>query len=348
MPLHKAMRRLKTVDLFSGCGGLSLGFMQAGFDVVAAFDNWPLAAQVYRQNFSHPVHLLDLANVPAAVRRLKKESPDVIIGGPPCQDFSIAGKRVEARRASLTVAFAKICCSVRVPLAVMENVYNIEKSRTLAQAKRIFKKAGYGLTTQVIDASLAGVPQMRRRLFLIAELGGTDDHFLQELNGRLAVTPMTVAEYFGKRLSTQFYYAHPRSYNRRAVFSVHEPSATIRRVNRPIPQTYVLHPADKAPISRAVRVLTTAERAEIQTFPRDFVFLGSPSQQEHLIANAVPVKLANFVATAIADVLGDLARPSRVQAKGVALRQINRRKRLRRSGRRRGGKTGLGASPKSG
>ena len=315
------MSQVRTVDLFSGCGGLSLGFAQAGFDIVAAYDNWPLASQVYSQNFSHPVHLFDLTNVPAAVRQLKEESPNVIIGGPPCQDFSIAGNRVEARRASLTVAFARICCGVRVPLAVMENVYNIEKSRTLAQAKRIFKKAGYGLTTQVIDASLAGVPQMRRRLFLIAQLGGSDDHFREELNRRLAATPMTVADYFGKRLNVQYYYAHPRSYQRRAVFSIHEPSATIRRVNRPIPKTYVRHPADKAPISRAVRVLTTAERAEIQTFPRDFVFLGSSSQQEHLIANAVPVKLAHFVAKTIADVLIASAQPSPGQVRGAALRR---------------------------
>jgi DNA (cytosine-5)-methyltransferase 1 len=203
----------------------------------------------------------------------------------------------------------------------MENVYNIEKSRALAEATRIFRRAGYGLTTQVIDASLAGVPQMRRRHFLIAQLGGADDYFTHELDRRLAATPMTVADYFGKRLGVDYYYAHPRSYKRRAVFSIHEPSATIRRVNRPIPKTYVRHPADKAPISRKVRVLTTAERAEIQTFPREFIFLGSPSQQEHLIANAVPVKLAQFVAKAIVDVLSESVPLSHDRMKGAPLRQ---------------------------
>jgi DNA (cytosine-5)-methyltransferase 1 len=329
MPLRKLPGRLRTVDLFSGCGGLSLGFSRAGFEVVAAYDNWPLAVKVYRQNFPHPVHVIDLGNVPAAIKQIRRESPDLIIGGPPCQDFSIAGKRVESRRASLTVAFAKICCGARVPIAVMENVYNIEKSRALAQAKRIFKKAGYGLTAQVIDASLAGVPQMRRRLFLIAHLGGTDDHFKQELVRRLADKPMTVADHFGKRLGVQYYYAHPRNYKRRAVFSVHEPSATIRRVNRPIPKTYVRHPADKARISKAVRVLTTAERAEIQTFPRDFIFLGSPSQQEHLVANAVPVQLAFFVAKTIADVLGAASQRGRVESGDPVL---TRKKRVSRHG----------------
>jgi len=331
MPLHKATSQPRTVDLFSGCGGLSLGFAQAGFDVVAAYDSWPLAARVYQQNFSHPVHLFDLSNVPAAVRQIRKDSPDVIIGGPPCQDFSIAGKRVEERLASLTVAFAKICCGVKASLAVMENVYNIEKSRALAEATRIFRKAGYGLTMQVIDASLAGVPQMRRRHFVIAQRGGSDNYFLHELNRRLAATPMTVADYFGKRLDIEYYYAHPRSYKRRAVFSVHEPSATIRRVNRPIPKTYVRHPADKAPISRKVRVLTTAERAEIQTFPREFVFLGSPSQQEHLIANAVPVKLAHFVAKVVADVLNSSVKPSNGEGRVAAKRRSKKHQKCRKA-----------------
>jgi DNA (cytosine-5)-methyltransferase 1 len=170
---------------------------------------------------------------------------------------------------------------------------------------------------------------MRRRLFLIAHLGGTDDHFKQELVRRLADKPMTVADHFGKRLGVQYYYAHPRNYKRRAVFSVHEPSATIRRVNRPIPKTYVRHPADKARISKAVRVLTTAERAEIQTFPRDFIFLGSPSQQEHLVANAVPVQLAFFVAKTIADVLGAASQRGRVESGDPVL---TRKKRVSRHG----------------
>ncbi len=64
---------------------------------------------------------------------------------------------------------------------------------------------------------------------------------------------MTVYEYLGDSLETEYYYMHPRSYNRRAVFSIHEPSATIRGVNRPIPETYKRHHADKADISEGVR-----------------------------------------------------------------------------------------------
>ena len=187
----------------------------------------------------------------------------------------------------------------------MENVYNIEKSKSLAAALAILRGAGYGLTSRVIDASYVGVPQMRRRYFLVGGVGWPDDSFGGRLDAGLADKRLTVADHFAGRLGIEHYYAHPRNYERRAVFSIHEPSATIRRVNRPIPANYVRHPADKAPVGQKTRSLTTGERAEIQTFPSQFVFLGSPSQQEHLIANAVPVKLAEYVARCVLDGLGD-------------------------------------------
>ena len=302
---RKLRDSLTVVDLFSGCGGLSLGFANAGFKVVAAYDNWELARRVYQANFGHDHHLFDLSKARLAAEHIRAYQPDCIIGGPPCQDFSIAGKRVESGRASLTVAFAKTVELVRPRIMVMENVYNIEKSKSLAAALAILRGAGYGLTSRVIDASYAGVPQMRRRYFVVGVMGASDDSLGGRLDEGLAERPMTVADHFAGRLGIEHYYAHPRNYKRRAVFSIHEPSATIRRVNRPIPANYVRHPADKAPISRQVRALTTSERAEIQTFPRQFVFLGSPSQQEHLIANAVPVKLAEYVARRLLEGLED-------------------------------------------
>jgi DNA (cytosine-5)-methyltransferase 1 len=301
----KSRQSLTVVDLFSGCGGLSLGFANAGFKVVAAYDNWELARRVYQANFRHDHHLFDLSQARRAAEHIRTYEPDCIIGGPPCQDFSIAGKRVESGRASLTVAFAKTVELVRPRIMVMENVYNIEKSTSLVAALAILRGAGYGLTSRVIDASYVGVPQMRRRYFLVGVMGASDDSMGRRLDDGLAERPMTVADQFAGRLDIEHYYAHPRNYERRAVFSIHEPSATIRRVNRPVPANYVRHPADKAPISRNVRALTTRERAEIQTFPREFVFLGSPSQQEHLIANAVPVKLAEYVARCLRDGLGE-------------------------------------------
>jgi DNA (cytosine-5)-methyltransferase 1 len=291
---------MKTVDLFSGCGGMSLGFQNAGFDIVAAYDNWDLANAVYSANFDHEVHSLDLSQPQACAKHIKRQyTPKAIIGGPPCQDFSIAGKRKEQHRANLTVSFAQIVCAVRPRLVVMENVYSIEDSASLKRAVALFKKHDYGITTRVIDASLTGVPQRRRRFFLIGLAGGPDDFFGSALDSGLAKRPMTVREYFGKRLNISYYYAHPRNYKRRGIFSVDEPSSTIRRVNRPIPANYKKHPADKVGVFKGLRPLTTTERSRIQTFPGSFRFQGTPSQIEHLIGNAVPVSLAEYVASQI-------------------------------------------------
>jgi DNA (cytosine-5)-methyltransferase 1 len=93
---------------------------------------------------------------------------------------------------------------------------------------------------------------------------------------------------------------HPRSYNRRAVFSIYEPSATIRGVNRPIPENYKMHRADKADVGDGcVRALTTKERSYIQTFPEWFEFSGNKTKDEQMIGNAVPIKLAEYVAKCI-------------------------------------------------
>ena len=93
---------MKIIDLFAGCCGLSLGFQNAGFEIVAAFDNWQPAIDIYKLNFLHPILKLDLsANNDFNI--FKAYEPDMIIGGPPCQDFSSAGKRNESERADLTI-----------------------------------------------------------------------------------------------------------------------------------------------------------------------------------------------------------------------------------------------------
>ena len=287
---------MAVVDLFCGCGGLSLGFQNAGFDIVAAFDNWEDAIAVYQANFNHPVHQLDLSNVELAIEAIAPLGVDMIIGGPPCQDFSSAGNRNEDNgRGSLTVSFAQIVSGVHPEWFVMENVSRILQTRKLQTARQIFHEAGYGLTQVVLDASLCGVPQKRKRFVLIGHLGEEDGFMNNILVNHLADHPMTVAEALGPDLDIEFYYRHPRSYARRGIFSVHEPSATIRGVNRPIPAGYVLHPNDPVHNLEGIRSLTTEERARIQTFPEGFVFLGSRTNQEQMIGNAVPVQLGTYI-----------------------------------------------------
>ncbi|EGY6524079.1 DNA cytosine methyltransferase, partial [Escherichia coli] len=290
---------MRIIDLFSGCGGLSLGFLKGGFDVVGAYDFWDPAIECYRDNFSHPIKKLDLSNVDDVVRELKDIDFDMIIGGPPCQDFSHAGLRIEGARANLTRSFSEIIKRIKPKWFVMENVDRALRSGAYLEARGIFKESGYGLTEIVLDASKCGVPQKRKRLFVIGKLDVRDGFILNEVMCGISKDSMTVRNYLGDSLGIEYYYRHPRNYNRRAIFSIDEPAPTVRGVNRPIPDGYLGHAGDPVSISENVRPLTTFERARLQTFPEDFKFKGAKTNLEQMIGNAVPVELAKYVAVTI-------------------------------------------------
>lgn len=290
---------MKTIDLFAGCGGLSCGFQNAGFEIVGAFELWDIAAECYQRNFTHKVYKTDLSNTEDAIKIIKTLSPDIIIGGPPCQDFSHAGKRIEASRASLTNSYAEIIKAIRPQYFVMENVDRAQKSIAFSQAKDIFKAVGYGLTQIVLDASHCGVPQKRKRFFCIGALNANDNFVLKYLQENITENAMTLRDYFGNTLDFEYYYRHPRNYNRRAIFSVDEPAPTMRGMNRPVPKGYPGHPNDACVLSENIRALTTLERALIQTFPPNYKWCGNKTEMEQMIGNAVPVKLAEFVGNAL-------------------------------------------------
>ena len=146
---------MRVIDLFAGCGGMSLGFENAGFDIIAAFDNWDAAIKIYESNFSHPIYKKDLSK-DDIIQQLSDMRPDVIMGGPPCQDYSIAGKRELGNRANLTIRFGEIVIAVKPMWVVFENVYNIERFSTVTTLKQMLVDAGYGITTRVLDASRCG------------------------------------------------------------------------------------------------------------------------------------------------------------------------------------------------
>lgn len=295
---------MRTIDLFCGCGGMSLGFLNAGFEIVAAYDFWDTAINIYKKNFSHPIYKRDLSQEDIT-KELLAFDPDIIIGGPPCQDFSIAGKRnFEGERANLTRIFSQIVINIRPKWFVMENVYNITKSPIFHEVITRFKENGYGLTHRVWDASYMGVPQMRKRYIVIGKLGEKDDFLMADLLSGLSKKPMTIRDYFKDyTLDTEYVYLHPRSYSRRAVFSLDEPCNTIRSINRPMPANYEFLSGDKCTDRSKIRPFTTKERSYIQTFPKNFIFEGTTSGIEQAIGNAVPVKMAEYVARAIINYL---------------------------------------------
>jgi DNA (cytosine-5)-methyltransferase 1 len=297
---------MRVIDLFAGCGGLSLGFQNAGYEIVGAFENWKPAIDTYRANFDHPILEKDLSKI-TDYSEFSALKPDMIIGGPPCQDFSSAGKRNEDNgRGDLTINYAEIVSNVRPEWFVMENVERILKTQKLKQAKEIFSKAGYGLSEIVLDASYCGVPQMRKRYILIGKLGETNHFMDYYLTKNQSTTQMSIYDYLGNSLGIEHYYRHPRSYARRGVFSIYEPSPTIRGVNRPIPKGYVKHDGDPIDDLSKVRPLTTKERTYLQTFPESFKWSGSKTELEQIIGNAVPVNLAKFLGDNIKEYINDV------------------------------------------
>ena len=118
---------------------------------------------------------------------------------------------------------------------------------------------------------------------------------------------MTLRDYFGDSLGFEYYYRHPRNYNRRGVFSIDEPAPTMRGVNRPVPKGYPGHHNDACPVTDDLHALTTMDRAKIQTFPDEYKWVGSKTDIEQMIGNAVPVGLAEAIGKAVLSVANKTA-----------------------------------------
>ena len=268
---------------------------------MAAIDNWEKALFVYKENFNHDLIKHDLKDENGAVKIIKNYNPEILIGGPPCQDFSSAGKRDGSQgKADLTYHFANIVCQYKPKWFVMENVERIKKSHILLDISKQFQEHSYGLTAVILNASYCGVPQSRNRFFLIGELKGKNNTLKSIMIDQLSNKPMTMRDYFGDSLGIEYYYRHPRNYSGRGIFSIDESSPTVRGVNRPVPKGYQKHNADpkNADLTK-VRPLTTIERSYIQTFPKTFKFKGTKTNLEQMIGNAVPVNLGKFVGDSI-------------------------------------------------
>lgn len=289
---------MRVVDLFSGCGGMSKGFESAGFELALGVERWAPARKVYEENFEHPVVDLDLASTVDAVNLISPYRPDVLVGGPPCQDFSAAGMRVEGDRANLTFSFAEIICEIKPRWFVIENVQGLRTSQVWKKSRHLLKDAGYGITESTLNASLYGVPQSRKRFFVIGCLGQEDGFLSNTLEEKKASKPLSVREYLGDEFGVEFYYRHPRNWGRKAIYSIDEPSATIRSTNRPVAPGYKPHPDDAGCHTLAKR-LTPKQRSRLQTFPKSFQFSGTDTNQDMMIANAVPVNLARHIANSI-------------------------------------------------
>ncbi|PTJ01365.1 DNA cytosine methyltransferase [Staphylococcus simulans] len=169
------------IDLFSGAGGLSRGFMDAGFSVKLGIDFDDAALKTFSENHGNTdIMKLDLFNhdnINKIVEYVRKNnlSIDVLIGGPPCQGFSLAGKREEFdKRNVLYSAMVKTAQKIKPKVVILENVPGMLTLYNGAGAKRVredFERIGYNVATpKILYAPEYGVPQIRRRVFFVMTL----------------------------------------------------------------------------------------------------------------------------------------------------------------------------------
>jgi DNA (cytosine-5)-methyltransferase 1 len=167
------------LDLFCGCEGMTQGFVDAGYDVIAGIDIWDKAIESYKRNFNHLAICKDLTKYPPSKFRrdhnIKKNGIDIIIGGFPCQGFSIAGRRKkDDSRNSLFKEFTKYIRYFKPMVIVMENVIGLLSMKTINNEKVIDiiiseLEKDYNCIICKLYACQFEVPQLRRRVIIIGK-----------------------------------------------------------------------------------------------------------------------------------------------------------------------------------
>ncbi|KQQ72401.1 hypothetical protein ASF70_12770 [Rhizobium sp. Leaf321] len=247
-------------------------------------------------------HDIDLSDIAAASHAINAAWPDLIAGGPPCQDFSSSGKKIEGANAALTPTFAMTICVSRPEWFVFENVGGAARSEAYKTARRYWVRAGYGLTEMVLRASDYGVPQRRKRFICIGRLGERDGFLESALLAARSKTEMTLRDAFGDELGDAIY-VHPRvtsEGDKRRLWSVDRPAPTVRSTySRPMPADYQPNAKDAVALE-LTGDLTMSQVARIQGFPADHSFEGlTKTDASIVIANAVPPPLARVIGEAI-------------------------------------------------
>lgn len=307
----------KAVSLFSGCGGSDAGLLTAGFDVVMANDILPYAKDVYLAN--HP----DTDYVLGDVQKIEHfPKAELLVGCYPCQGFSQGGVRDPSRKINtLYLEFARALRQIKPKAFIVENVSGMIRSdfrHLLDDQFKVFTDAGYQVKAQILNAADYGVPQNRRRIFIVGLRSdlGMEFEFPAPTHGEGRENPIATIKDAISNMPTwpegEFYdldfHWYYMSRNRRCDW--HEASKTIVANPRHMP----LHPMSPPliKIENNVWHFVTEQRARrfsyreagcLQGFKHDLVFpdtpAGSLANRYKVIGNAVPPPLFEAVAKAL-------------------------------------------------
>lgn len=338
------------VDAFAGAGGFSLGLRQAGWNVVAAFDNDPVAVATYERNLGSDIRLLDADqdDAQALVNALGLDGAgiDLLVGGPPCQGFSLQrrGDRTDARNA-LVLRFVDLIVEMQPASFVMENVPAVTSTRGQHLVRALAEttsEIGYRTHIATLDAADYGVAQRRRRTFFVGIYGDGDFEWpTPTAHG----SPRTVAEALEglpsppldgtphPDVANHYREARLSALNRERIRHVppgggraHLPShlqlACHQSGHRHL-DTYGRLAWDEPAVTITARFdsftrgkfghpeedrsITLREGARLQGFPDDFVFDGTREDGARLIGNAVPPPVAQELGAQIMRTLASMS-----------------------------------------
>ena len=331
----KQMTKFKVLDLFCGAGGFTQGFQDSGaFEVVCGIDNWQVAIDTYAKNFGHSALCRDLTTYTPEhfVQETSIKEVDILIGGPPCQGFSIAGKRdTKDPRNSLFMAFVSYLNYFKPKAFYMENVYGILSMKTDTGEKCvdiILKELSthYRVIILKLSASDYEVPQKRRRVIFFGLLSSLN---IEPTNMTHSYPEIPVARVLDMSTEHASYVLSERALQgiiERKHKMVQEGKgfgAQVLDLSKPsytIPARYWKDGYDAlVPLPDGkLRRLMLNELASIQTFPSHFIFTGNKKDQIIQIGNAVACKFAYHLALHMAKHLEEPI----VNIKNLTVRQL--------------------------
>jgi DNA (cytosine-5)-methyltransferase 1 len=316
------------VSLFSGCGGLDLGFENVGFDIVFSNDNSSYLKKTYDKNHSNNLKVKDIRNIDP------KEIPECcgIIGGPPCQSWSLAGNMdgIEDEKGSLFYDYIKIIKHKKPDFFVAENVPGIISKSNIDEFENILEKfdqIGYETNYKKINSAYYKVPQRRKRVIIVGFRKDLDfsykftkrtDKEMTQKDSRITnynspkktkKQPYDIDEL--SRPNHEYYIGSfsSRYMSRNRVRSWDEPAYTVQanaRHQKIHPQAPKMKKVEKdkwkfkEDQKNNYRRYSVREAATLQTFPEDFIFYYDNIKKGYkMIGNAVPVNLSYHIAKSI-------------------------------------------------
>ncbi len=316
------------IDLFSGAGGLSCGLVMAGYTPVGSVEIMEQAVATYKHNFvdkkgfNENVETRDIRDKDVKqelYNSVQNTVVDLIVGGFPCQGFSMAGNRIVTdKRNTLYLDMLEIVDHIRPKVVVMENVPGLRSMLNGRVEEKIindFERIGYKINVTVLNAADYYTPQTRRRVIFVGNrIGKTNYHPAPLLNPDEYITTKEAIEDLMNHKIDKFFSHVPTNHSeemQKKLMAVKEgeslyanysdswkkcpwnkPSCTVKENHGAVN----IHP--KLP-----RVLTARELARLQSFPDDFEFQGSKKWQLTQIGNAVPCFLGKAVGLAVEKML---------------------------------------------